>query len=294
MNNKLTEDYNTGLSAGIAAYTIWGILPIFWKLIQHVPATEILAHRIFWSMICMLLVLLFSGRLVRTLKELNDIKVIGTHLVSGALVSFNWGLYIWSVNAGLILQGSLGYFIAPLINVLLGYIFLKETLSTGQKIAVILMFLAVLNSVFAAGQPPWIALLLALSICFYGLVRKQGKLAAAAGLAVETTFISPFALLYLINFSELPSADLTTTSLLILAGPVTALPLVLFAFAARRLPLKTMGMLQYLAPTGQFLLGTLVYGEKVNPATLVSFAIIWSALLIYTSERYWRPVRTRV
>lgn len=279
-----------GMWYGIGAYAIWGVLPIFWKSIQQLSAFEILGHRIVWSWL--LLALLLSARrrwpgLQLALRQPRTWRVYGTTAV---LLAINWSTYIWAVNSGHIVESSLGYFINPLVNVLLGVVLLRERLRPWQIVAVASALAGVVYLTFNYGRLPWIALTLAFSFGFYGLLRKQAPLSSTHGLTLETGILFVPALAYLgwLQAGETAVFLHTTplvTLLVPLSGVATALPLLLFGAAAPLLTLTTLGILQYLAPTLQFLIGVLIYGEPFDRADLLGFSLIWLALIVYTAER---------
>jgi len=280
-----------GMLAALGAYTCWGLLPAYWKAIEHVPAPEILSHRVVWSLIVVLVLLTVQRRWdwLRTAfrKPVILVPFVGT----AALLTINWLTYIWANNNGHIVETSLGYFINPLVNVLLGVIFLRERMRPWQWAAVGLAFAGVAYLTISFGRLPWIALTLALSFGFYGLIRKTASLESVQGLTVETglMFLPAVAFLALIGAKGSGSfiqAGPLTTALLALAGIVTAIPLIMFAYGARHVQLTTLGVLQYVAPTLQFLLGVVVYGESFTQARLIGFSLIWTALAVYSVEGY--------
>jgi chloramphenicol-sensitive protein RarD len=282
---------NKGILYGVCAYLAWGFLPIYWKALHTVTALQILSHRIIWSFI--LLAILISLR-----KEWRAILTIlarpRTRLVfilAAALLAVNWLTYIWGVNAGFIVETSLGYFINPLVNVLLGVIIFRERLRLLQWVPIGLAAVGVLYLTVVYGQLPWIALVLAFSFAFYGLVKKISPLGSLQGLTVETAILIIPGLIYLVsvemgNSGAFAHAGLPIDLLLICTGFVTAIPLILFGYAAQTIPLSTLGLLQYLAPTFQFLIGVLLYGEPFTPSRLVGFVLIWLALILYTTESF--------
>ncbi|PID85130.1 MAG: protein RarD [Chloroflexi bacterium] len=280
---------NKGILYGIAAYILWGLFPLYWKSMQGVPAIEILSHRMVWSFFFMLAVLAVTKRWAWIRPVLTQPKVLLTFLATAVLLGINWFTYIWGVNAGFIVETALGYFINPLVNVLLGFLFLKERLRRGQLMAVLLALTGVLYLTFTYGSLPWIALTLAFSFGFYGLLRKTAVLDSLEGLSLETAWLFPLALGMLIYFEMQGTAafahsPLTTNILLMGAGVVTAVPLLLFAASARRVTMATLGILQYLAPTCQFLIGVFIYGEAFSSTQLVGFSFIWVALASYSVE----------
>ena len=282
---------NKGIIHGVAAYTVWGLLPIYWKLIGSVPPLEILSHRMVWSLLFLLLLLALRQQWQWLRPALRNGKTVLIYLVTAVLLSINWGVYIWAVNAGHIVESSLGYFINPLVNVLLGVILLQERLRPWQIVAVVVASLGVLYLTFHTGRPPWIALTLAFTFGFYGLLRKKAPLPSLHGLSLEMGLMFLPALGYMLwtqirGTAVFLHTDLQHINLLLpLAGIVTALPLLWFGTAAQHVTLTTLGILQYAAPTLQFLLGVLAYGEPFNQDKFLGFSLIWIALIIYTTER---------
>lgn len=285
-----------GLIYGFLCYFIWGLFPLYWRLLDDVDSFEILAHRMLWSGVFM--VTLFVG--LRHMRLRNHIKHPRQYLMlllTGVLISFNWGLYIWAINHGYILQSSLGYYINPLVNVLLGYIFLHERLNRAQTIALLLALVGVLYFTIDYGHFPLISIGLAFSFGIYGLLKKKMGLNATAALTVETLWMMPAALIY-ISFlftngtSALNSFDWLTFMLLFLAGAVTAIPLLLYGKAAERITLTALGFLQYVSPTGQFLIGIFVYKESFTTAHIVCFTCIWLGLTVFTIDILKRLKRT--
>jgi chloramphenicol-sensitive protein RarD len=280
---------NRGILYGIGAYTMWGLLPIYWKSLQQIPALEILANRMVWSLVFVVILLIIRRHWSWLPSALRNRHILITYLGTASLLAINWFTYIWAVNAGFIIETSLGYFINPLLNVILGILFLHERLRVGQVIALFLVVLGVSYLTFVYGSFPWIAIILALTFGFYGLLRKTGSLESMEGLTVETAiyFIPAVAYILFLNAngsSSLASGDPQTTILLVGTGFVTGVPLILFGAAARRITMTNLGLLQYIAPTLQFLLGVFVYQEAFSQARLIGFALIWSALIVYSME----------
>jgi len=278
-----------GVLAAIGAYTLWGLLPIYWKALQAVPSLEILAHRTVWSLAFVLLLQAVLGRWEWLRLVRRQPRMLRTFLASTCLLGVNWLTYIWAVNSGHVVDSSLGYFINPLVSVLLGVVFLGERLRLWQGVAVGLAAASVLYLTLGLGSLPWIALVLASTFGFYGLLRKTAPLGSIEGLSVETALLSVPALAYLLSLEAAGQGSFghvggATTALLAFTGVVTALPLLLFAWAARNTTLATVGILQYIAPTLQLLLGLLIYHEPFSPARLLGFCGVWLALLIYTAE----------
>ncbi|HHS96595.1 MAG TPA: EamA family transporter RarD [Chloroflexi bacterium] len=276
---------NPGIWYAIGAYGLWGLLPVYWKWLQHVPAVQLMSHRVVWSFAFLCAFLALTGRWSRFRAAIGDRRVLRVHLITAALIGINWLIYVWAVNAGFIVETSLGYFINPLLSVALGVVFLRERLRPLQWAAVGVAAVGVLYLTFIYGAFPWIALTLALAFGFYGLVKKTAPLGSLYGLTLETGILLPLTLAYLF-LSEARGkgvflhTGLLTDLLLVGAGPVTAVPLLLFAAAAQRIPLSLVGILQYIAPTLQFLLGVLVYHEPFPPARFIGFSLVWAALAI--------------
>ncbi|GAB4523693.1 MAG: EamA family transporter RarD [Anaerolineales bacterium] len=278
-----------GVWLATGAYFIWGMFPLYWKQIHQVPALEILGHRIVWSLVFMAAILVLGRDLPALQGALRNSGIWRTYLLAGGLLAVNWFTYIWAVNNGYVVEASLGYFINPLLSVLLGVIFLKEKLRRGQKIAVLLALAGVLYLTFGYGTLPWIALVLAGSFGLYGLVKKTSPLNARLGLTLEMAVLFLPALGYLMYLNQQGQAafghqTMQTTVLLAFAGVVTAVPLLMFGAAARSIPLSLVGFLQYLAPTLQFLIGVLVYHEPFPMERLLGFSLVWLALLVYVLD----------
>jgi chloramphenicol-sensitive protein RarD len=280
---------NKGILLAIGAYGIWGFLPIYWKTIDVVPAAQILSHRIVWSFTFLCFIIFIKKDLSAFRLAIRSKKILATFSLAAMLIGVNWLTYIWGVNAGYIVETSLGYFINPLVSVLLGVIILKERLRSLQWLPIILAAIGVLYLTISYGALPWIALVLALTFGLYGLIKKTTPLNSLHGLSLETGILFLPALLFLF-FAEGQGSGLIghtswiITLLLILTGIVTALPLLLFASAAKQINLSTLGILQYIAPTMQFLIGVIIYGEPFTQSRLIGFSIIWAALLIYSLE----------
>jgi len=280
---------NKGILAGIGAYMFWGLFPIYWRLLEEVPAIEILTNRMVWSFVFMAIILTVQKDWEWFREAAHNRKTLLTYTLAAILLSINWFTYIWAVNAGFVVEASLGYFINPLVNILLGVIFLGEKLRRGQVAAVILAGLGVVYLTISYGSLPWISLVLAFTFGMYGLIKKTAKLESMHGFSLETTVLFLPALLFLL-YREANSVDAlvhqgpAVTLLLVLAGPVTSIPLLLFGYSARRIPLSMLGFIQYIAPTLQFMLGVFVYVEPFPPTRLVGFSIIWLALLVYSLE----------
>jgi chloramphenicol-sensitive protein RarD len=274
----------------VLAYSAWGLMPIYWKFFGQVPAIEVMSHRMIWSMVFLLGILGIQRRQAELRQIWQQPKQVGILLVTALLLTFNWWLYIYGVNSDRVVETSLGYFINPLVNVLLGFTFLKERLNKGQSIAVLLAALGVINFVWHFGVVPWIALTLAVSFACYGLLRKVVAVSPLVGLTVETLLIAPIALLFVGYWAESGTGSLGTSFMLTLllmgAGVMTSMPLLWFNNAAKRLRLSTLGFFQYIAPTLQLLLGVFLYREPFTAAHAVTFGLIWSALALYSSTSW--------
>ncbi|KUL36239.1 protein rarD [Streptomyces sp. NRRL F-4489] len=286
-------DQRAGLAYGIAAYTMWGLLPLYWHLLDATAPAEILAHRMLWSLPVALVILAALRRWGWIRPLLRQPRRLGMVLVCAVVISLNWFLYIWAVNAGHVLEASLGYFINPLVSIAFGVLVLRERLRPLQWAAVGVGAAAVVVMTLAYGRIPWIALGLALSFATYGLVKKGIKLDGIEGFSAETTLQALPALGYLIYLgvrgeSAFVSGGAGQALLLAGCGVATAVPLICFGASAVRLPLTTVGMLQYLAPTFQFLLGLTVFGERMPPERWAGFALVWAALAVLT----WDALRT--
>jgi chloramphenicol-sensitive protein RarD len=280
---------NKGLFYAIAAYTVWGLLPVYWKALQTVPATEIVGHRMIWSLVFVASLLAFRRHWGWLRLVVRQPRTLLVGFLAACILALNWLTYVWAVNAGYIVETSLGYFINPLVSVLFGVVFLRERLRLWQWVAIGVAFTGVLYLTIGYGALPWIALVLAFTFGSYGLLKKKTSLGALEGLAMEASLLFLPALTYLLYLESRGAGSFGHTTgfvsmLLILTGVATAGPLLLFAAAARRIPLSMLGILQYIAPTFQFLLGVFLYGEPFNQTRLVGFSIIWTALLIYSIE----------
>ena len=286
------SEYKKGLLYGLLCYTIWGLFPLYWRLLNHVNSFEILAHRMLWA--CLFMVVLLVGiQKVRLRDHIHNTQQWFMLLVTGTLISFNWGLYIWAINHGYILQSSIGYYINPLVNVLLGYIFLHERLNHCQTVALLFALAGVLFFTISYGRMPIISLGLAFSFGIYGLLKKTMHIPATPALTAETLWMLPAAIAYIIfafnsGNSALNTFHPLTWILLLLAGVVTAVPLLLYGKAAERITLTSLGFLQYVSPTGQFLIGIFIYNEDFTTAHIVCFVCIWIGLSIFTIDTLLR------
>jgi chloramphenicol-sensitive protein RarD len=277
---------------GVAAYGLWGLFPVYFKWLKHVPSLEVVGHRVLWSCVLLGFVILASRQWRGFRAHALTLKSAGLYSVAAALIGANWLIWVWAVNSGYIVEASLGYFITPLLNVFLGVVFLRERLRPWQWVSIGMATIGVLYLTVAHGSLPWIALGLAFAFALYGLVKKLAPLSSLHGLTLETAILFLPALLYLVVVDRMGDGafyhtDLMTDLLLIGAGLVTTVPLLLFASAARSIPLSGLGVLQYIAPTLQFLLGVWVYGEPFTRTQLVGFAIVWAALVVFVIEGWY-------
>ena len=284
---------SSGILYGLSAYVLWGMFPLFFKQLQAASAIEVVLHRMVWSLVFVLIVL----AVLRRWNWLGDVRrspaLLGKFAVSALLLAGNWLSYVWAVNNGHVLDASLGYFILPLINVALGFIFLHERQRKAQWVAFALAATGVLWMAVQSGHVPWLALLIAMTFGFYGLMRKTATLGALEGMSLETMLLAPLAVVALLwagpsgPGSQWPAHDAHTWLFFLLSGPVTAIPLLLFAAGARRVPLSTMGFLQYITPSILALMGVFLYGETFAGPRAVGFVFIWVALALYTAEGLW-------
>ncbi len=287
-----------GLSATIVAFLMWGVFPLYWHLLKSVPAFEIIANRIVWAAVFLLAWLFFKQGNRWWRDVLSRRGVAGWLAVSSLFIAFNWGLYIWAVNAGHVVETSLGYFINPLVNVVFGVLFLRERLNPRQWCAIAIAAAGVLWLTVHHDGVPWIALSLALSFAIYGLIRKQVAVDAVPGLAIESVYLLLPAIAWLFWQASQGSLHLGHSGtnialLLILGGGLTALPLIGFAYGTRRIPFTLVGMLQYIAPTLQLLIGIWIFHEPFDRNQLIGFAGIWAALAIYALDGVYRSRRNR-
>jgi chloramphenicol-sensitive protein RarD len=275
-----------GFAYGLGAYGIWGLIPAYFKAVAFAPPLELLAHRVVWALGMLLAVGMHQDRLAELRAAVRTRRTLGLLAATTALIAVNWLIYIWAVFHGRIVEASLGYFITPLVNVLLGVMVLKERLERPVLMALLLAGCGVLWLTLLSGRPPWISLGLAASFGSYGLVRKLVPIGAVAGLTVETALLTPPTLAYLLVAGQwgtlaFLSGSLSRDLLLVSAGPITAIPLLMFAGAVRRLPLTSLGFLQYLSPSLQFLLAVLVYDEPFSAVQAGAFGLIWAALVVF-------------
>ena len=287
-----------GTLYGACAYGMWGLFPLFWPLLEPAGAVEILAHRIVWSLI-VVLALLTATHNLRFLRGMpGRTRVLGLLTLAAAVIAVNWGVYIYGVNSGHVVETSLGYFINPIVTVLLGVLVLGERLRGLQWVGLGLVAVAVALLTIQYGRPPWLAFFLALSFACYGLLKKKAGTGAVEGLAIETAFLAPVAVAYLAVIAARGDSTFTSEgpghlALLVSCGLVTAVPLLFFGAAATRVPLTTLGLLQYLAPTLQFFTGVVIYDEAMPMARLACFGLLWCGLAVFTFDaiRHHRRVQ---
>lgn len=283
-----------GMIFAFLSYAIWGVFPIFWKLLEHVDSLELLAGRVIWSFVFTTIFVLIIGQYKRLVQDIlflwHNKKQFFSLIAASFFISINWFIYIWAVTHNHVLESSMGYYINPLISVLFGMLFFKEKLSRATILSVMIASLGVLIITVNYGQVPWASLLLALSFAVYGVLKKKIELDAARGLAIETLFIVPFALAYFVYLSSKGTmsflhVDVKTDILILISGILTAIPLVLFAKGARKIPLYLMGFIQYVSPTITFVLGVFLYKEPFSHVDLLAFSCIWVALLIFSLSK---------
>src|SRR5512141_1335311 len=280
-----------GIWYGVGAYALWGFFPIYWKFLHRVSALQVIGHRISWSFVLLIAIVVLTKQWRDFRLAALTAKTLGIYAVAAVLLTINWLVYVWGVNSGFIVETSLGYFINPLLSVLLGVIFLRERLRPAQWIPVVIASAGVIYLTAVYGRLPWIALVLAFSFGFYGLVKKLAPLGSLYGLTLETGIVFPAALIYLamVEFNGtgafLHDSTLINT-FLIGAGVVTTIPLLMFASAAKEIPLTVVGLLQYIAPTLQFLIGVFIYKEPFDHSHLIGFGIVWVALVVFCVENY--------
>ncbi|MCM5705818.1 EamA family transporter RarD [Larsenimonas salina] len=285
-----TREQSTGLLAALGCFSMWGVLPLYFHLIgPSVTPWEILAHRMVWAAVLLTLFVVLTHRGTRIMAVVRDRRLLLALIVTAVLISINWGMFIWAVSSHHVLQASLGYYINPLLNVVLGMIFFRERLRPLQVAAVLLAAAGVMIMVVGFGRVPWASLILAGSFGFYGAIRKRIGVDSITGLYIETMLLLPFAVLWLGGLYQQHQAaflqgSVSTDVLLIGCGLFTVLPLVLFTMGARRLKLGTLGLIQYLTPTLHLLTGVFLFGEPFNQANLITFACIWAGLALYTVD----------
>lgn len=279
---------NLGLIYAISAYTFWGIIPIFWKQISFVDSVEIVMHRMLWSCVLVVALIVVQGQWQSFRGHFSDAKLLQRLLVGSVLISVNWAIFIWAVNAGHIVEASMGYFINPLFNVLFGVLFFKERLRQGQLVALSMVGVSVAYLILGHGTVPYIALSLAVSFACYAAVKKSVQIPATHGLAIETAFMVLPATFYLLYLEQTGAgvfgSSVWLSSMMVLGGLFTLIPLVLFAAAAKLVSMTTLGMSQYIGPTLQLICGVFLYHEPFGTEKFIAFALIWLALLIYSID----------
>lgn len=292
---------NKSLKAGVlfalAAYSIWGIAPIYFKLLVDIPALEIVVQRIIWSVVVLILLVIASGQTSKVRAAIKDNKILMILLISGLLLAVNWLVFIWAVNNNRLLDASLGYYINPLVNIFLGRVFLSERFRVLQQLSVVLAVVGVAILIFSYGQVPWVSLVLAASFGVYGLLRKQVGVDSLPGLLIETAMMLPFAIIYWIWFagpvSNLFSNTFDINFLLLFLGIMTTVPLLCFTAAARRIQYSTLGFFQYIGPSLMFLLAVFMYQEPLSITRLITFAFVWGGLLLFSFDSYWYYKKSR-
>lgn len=284
------ENYKQGIFFGLAAYVLWGILPVYWKALELVSPFEILSSRFMWSCVFVFLLIIFQKKWPLFAKEVkqvfSNVKTGAAMVASGITISFNWGTFIWAVNNGHIVETSMGYYINPLVSILFAVVFLRERLDKMQLAAITCAFIGVASMVYSFGKIPWVSLTLAFTFALYGLLKKILPVSALTSIMLETLLITPLALVYEYSLwqqgvSFYASGNLQVIMMLTGAGVVTAIPLLLFTAGARLLPLKIIGFLQYISPTLTLLIGVFVYNEAFTASHLLAFGWIWAALLLF-------------
>ncbi|SER91116.1 EamA family transporter RarD [Psychrobacillus sp. OK032] len=299
----MQKEEKQGIIIVATAYILWGFMPIFWKMLDHVSSDEILAGRVIWSFVFTLLLVVIGRNYKQLVIDIQvlwkDRKAFWSLVLASYLVTGNWFIFIYAVNAGYIVQTSLGYYINPLLSVVLGIVFLKEKLSRAQVLAVVIAAIGVLILSISYGQVPWIAFSLAITFAFYGLIKKTLKVDALRGLTIETFFVLPVALIYFAYLVATEKAvffstDFMTVILLILTGVATAVPLVLFAKGTKSIPLYLSGFIQYIAPTLMLLVGVFIYKEQFSKIEFLSFSFIWCALILFTVSKIMEVRKNRL
>lgn len=290
---------NSGVWHAVIAYAIWGAFPLYWKLLHHVPALQLMCHRIVWSFLGLGVIVIWTGKNKTLRKALSGRNIFPIYIATGILIGTNWLLYVWAVNAGFIVETSLGYFINPLLSVLIGVIFLRERLRLWQWLPIGVATAGVLYLTYAHGSPPWIALALASTFAMYAFLKKLAPLGSLEGLILETGFLFIPVLIYLV-YSEMMGhgaflhCGIYSDILIVAAGIVTTVPLIFFAIAVRRIPLNVIGILQYITPTIQFLIGVFVFKEPFASTHMIGFGLIWLALFIFGTENILWQSRQKV
>ena len=291
-----TPDQHRGAAAALLCYFVWGIVPLYWTQLASIDAVELIAHRHVWSLVFLIGLIVWQGGFGEVRDALRTPRGVGINLVSALLLTGNWLVYVWGVNTGHVIDCSLGYFLVPLVNVAAGRFVLHEHLRPAQWAAIALAAVGVGWMIVQLGRPPWIALALAGTWGAYSLMRKQSRLGSITGLTLETLLLAPLAVGFLLwqhrsGAGALGRVDARTHLLVLSSGVITAIPLLLFAYGARRIRLSTLGLLQYVAPTVQLSLGIWIYHEPFPRARMISFAFIWIGLALYTADNLWQQRR---
>ena len=286
-----------GFIYGFAAYLIWGLFPLYWKMLDHSGAIELLAHRVLWSLVTIAILVVVLRKFAQVKALLREPRRRWPLVGAAFLISVNWGTYIWAVNHGRVVETSLGYFITPLFTVLLGVVVLKEQLRVLQWVALAVAFVAVAGLTIENGRPPWVAIILTFSFGFYGLTKKQAGAGAIEGMAIESATVAPLALAAIVVLGAQGQSTVTYhgagyLTLVLLTGPITAVPLLLFGASATRVSMTTLGLLNYIAPIMQFVCGVLVFHEEMSPMRWAGFGLVWLALAIFTLDSMNRRRRT--
>jgi chloramphenicol-sensitive protein RarD len=294
-NAKTAADARGGVLSALVAYGAWGVMPLLFHFLGGVSSVDIVAHRTLWALVLVSLIVLIGGRIGEISLLLKDRRALRSIAISSVLLAGNWLLFVWAVEAGRVLEVSFGYFINPLVNIALGMVLLGERQNRWQMVSILIAAIAIGIQALGVGGVPYVALGLALSFGFYGYVRKTARVSSTTGLFAETVVIAPVALGYIVYSLMIEGtgalADPMTLFLLVLTGPGTALPLLLFAYAVRQLPLTTIGMFLYIAPSIQFLLAITFFNEQLNGVRLLSFGLIWLSLMVYSADIFWRRGR---
>ena len=279
-----------GIICGIIAFLVWGALPLYWKQLESIPPLTITAHRLVWSTVTLLIILIIRGRFSVLIDKIKQPKTLIYSTLTGLLLFSNWLIYVWAVNSGMIVSVSFGYFVLPIIYIVIGYFMLKESMSRMQIIAVAIATLGVLVQGIGIGAIPWVALSVACTFAVYGVSKKKMKSDGFTTLTIEVGALSPFAIYYLYQQHEQQNnvwLDGTVSNILLIAlsGLATITPLLFFTAAAKRIPLNLLGILQFIAPTGQFMIGILYYQEMINLTQVIAFSLIWIAITIYSISK---------
>ncbi|WP_312684055.1 EamA family transporter RarD [Mammaliicoccus sciuri] len=294
------SEFKKGIIYAIFAYVIWGVLPIYWNLVSEIGPFEILAHRIIWSAVFMLLLLLFTKQFpmfkAATIKLFKQKKMLFAIIIAGYIITVNWGTFIWAVNNHHVLQASLGYYINPLMSIFLAFIFLGERFSKAQWIAILLAFVGVIYMTFQVGEFPFVSILLATSFALYGLIKKVVDIDAFSSITIECIVTLPAALIYIFYLSQHNAVTFgmnSSSGWLLLSGAVTAVPLILFSAGARRIPLSLTGFIQYIGPTIMFFIGIFLLNEHFDVDQFITFIFIWASIIIYSYSKYVELNRNR-